>query len=214
MTVHLIHGFNVSDGGRDTVRRWAHWFADVMVHDYGWTGLIGLRCTNAQAVKQIARHVKPGDTLIGHSNGALICLQVARRTRPGAVVVVNPAMRRDARWPDKLPVLCLYSSSDWVVQLGRVWARGVDTVYGSVAPLLLESVATGSGALFRSAFRFKPHGWGAAGRYGFTSNQPGVTSWDMAEDWWGEPVHSHSGAFKGRAGDYWGLMVAKWVRWV
>lgn len=214
MTIWLIHGVNVSDGGEQSIGRLApHLSGDVHLVDYGWTGVITLRCTNRAVVADLMRKVKPGDVLIGHSNGALICWELAQRlgNRLGAVVVINPAMRRDTRWPDGLPVLCLANSTDWVVQLGRVWSRAVDVSYTGIVPLMLESVAKGSGALFRTAFQFKPHGWGAAGRYGFTGNQKNVTNFDTAESWWLEPVRGHSGVFKPGAAWYWGGIIDRWL---
>lgn len=182
MTTWLLHGFNVSDGGRQTVGKWAELFPQPVVLDYGWTGIIKLRWTNAEVVDELVGKVGPDDILVGHSNGGLICWQVAQRTPVRAVIVVNPALRRDSEWPDGLPVLCLYSSKDWVVQLGRWWARLAST--------------------------WKRHGWGAAGRYGFTAGQPHVCNINMAHRFWPDPVESHSGAFKSL---YWGVLASSWA---
>lgn len=214
MTIWLIHGVNVSDGGAESIGRLSpHIAGNVVSVDYGWTGIITLRCTNRAVVADLMRKVKPGDVLIGHSNGALICWELAQRLkdRLGAVVVINPAMRRDSRWPDGLPVLCLANSTDWVVQLGRMWSRAVDVSYTGIVPLMLESAIKGSGTLFKSAFQFKPHGWGAAGRYGFTTNQKSVTNFDTAETWWTVPVRGHSGVFAPGAAWYWGGIIDRWL---
>lgn len=184
MKTHLIHGFNVSDGGKDTTMRWRDFFPGPVVHDYGWTGLLMLRWRNRRVVDELTKQVNSSDILVGHSNGALICWQIAQRVQPRCVVVVNPAMRRDTEWPEHLPVLCLYSSQDWVVQLGRMWSRLV------------------------SLGGIRPHGWGAAGRYGFTVGQPLVYNFDMANPGWPEPVTSHSGAFDG---GYWGYLAGQWA---
>lgn len=191
MTTWLVHGFNVSDGGRGSIGRLKPYLeGDVRRFSYGWTGLLKLRVTNRQAERQLLQLVRPGDVLIGHSNGALVCHRVAQRLgdQLAAVVVINPALRRDTRWPDSLPVLCLANSTDWVVQLGRVWSRLV------------------------SLGRVVPQGWGAAGRYGFTSHQPNVTNYDTAMAWWTYPVRGHSGLFEGRtAPRYWGGMIRTWL---
>lgn len=213
MTTFLIHGFNVSDGGKGSIGRLApHLNGDIVTVDYGWTGVVTLRCTNREVVADLMRKVKPGDVLIGHSNGALICWEIAMRLkdRLAGVVVINPAMRRDTRWPDGLPVLCLANSTDWVVQLGRIWSRAVDVSYTGIVPLMLESAVKGSGALFKRAFKFKPHGWGAAGRYGFTAGQGDVSNWDTAMDWWAHPVQGHSGVFS--QPEYWGGLIGAWVQ--
>ena len=191
MTVHLVHGFNVYDGGRNTVARLAPYFppGTARVHNYGWTGLLRLRRVNRRAVDDLMAAVKPGDFLIGHSNGALICWEVAQRlgAQLGGVVVINPSMRRDTLWPEGLPVLCLANATDWVVQMGRAWGRLV------------------------SLGGLTPHGWGAAGRYGFTAGQRNVVSLDTSDSWWTEPVKGHSGVFHPPGLDYWGAKVAGWV---
>lgn len=190
MTAWLVHGFNVSDGGRGSVGRLApHLEGDVRVFSYGWTGLLKLRFTNRQATRQLLAQVRPGDVLIGHSNGALVCWNVAQALgdQLGAVVVINPALRRDTRWPDTLQVLCLANSTDWVVQLGRAWSRLV------------------------SLGGLTPHGWGAAGRYGFTAAQENVSNWDTAAGHWRYPVTGHSGVFAPQPVRYWGKMLRAWI---
>lgn len=190
MTTWLIHGFNVSDGGRGSVGRLAPYLAgDVRLHSYGWTGLVGLKCANRQAVNKLRRLVKPGDTIVAHSNGCLIAWELARLVPDlAAVVCINPALRRDTRWPAGLPVLCLANSTDWVVQLGRVWGR-----------------------LF-PADGIEAQGWGAAGRYGFTTPDTLVESLDTAETWWGAPVRGHSGVFDDGAAPFWGGLIADWLQ--
>lgn len=193
MTTWLIHGFNVSDGGAGSVGRLAPFLpGDVQHLSYGWTGLLGLSCANRRAIRKLLRNIRPGDSIVAHSNGCLIAWQIAdiMGDSLAAVVCINPALRRDARWPDGLPVLCLANSTDWVVQLGRAWGRLVQ----------VDGV--------------QAQGWGAAGRYGFTSNRPSVTSWDTAMDWWDVPTRGHSGVFKPDAAPYWGGLVGAWLNQV
>lgn len=191
MATWLIHGFNVSDGGRASVGRlMLHLPGDVRILSYGWTGLLGLKWANRRAIKKLKRVVKPGDRLVAHSNGCLIAWQAAELfgTQLSAVVCINPALRRDTRWPPGLPVLCLSNSTDWVVQLGRVWGRlfPVDGI--------------------------EAQGWGAAGRYGFTGPDPLVSNWDTAEAWWDVPTRGHSGVFGKEAAPYWGGLIGRWFR--
>lgn len=188
MTVYLLHGFNVGDGGKNTVARLEPFIPGTEVlHAYGRVGLIRLRCVNARTVKELERDVQPGDVVIGHSNGCLIAWELSRRVHLGAVVCINPALRRDTLWPGDTPVLCLYNSTDWVVQLGRMWGRLAS--YGGLYP----------------------HGWGAAGRYGFDP-QENVTCWDTAAPYWSHPVRGHSGVFKDpEALAYWSRIIAGWL---
>lgn len=189
MTVHLIHGFNVSDGGKDTIRKMEPFIKDndVIAHDYGWTFLFGLRCKNAEAIQQIARRLTPGDVLAGHSNAAWIIWQLTEKYPEiiSGVVVINPALRRDTLWHENIKVMCIYNSTDIIVELGRIWARLV------------------------SFGKLNFHGWGAAGRYGFTQDQPNVTNWDSNDGLISPPVKGHSGIFKSPAVEIWGELVGK-----
>jgi len=191
VTVHLIHGFNVSDGGKGSIGQLRpHLPGSELLHNYGWTGLLMLRCTNREAVRQILPKIKPGDFLIGHSNGALICWELAELLgdKLGGVVVINPALRRDTLWRPGLPVLCLHNSKDWVVQLGRVWGRLV------------------------SLGGLNPHGWGAAGRYGFNPTTTVANINTADEEIWEWPVQGHSSIFKPGAVAYWAGIIDQWIK--
>jgi len=188
MTVHLLHGFNISDGGENTIRKLEPYIGgDEKAYDFGWTGVIGLRCANKKAVRHIAPNLQPGDVLIGHSNGALICwtLAIEHHQKLAGIILINPALRKDTVWPEGLRVLCIHNKTDWVVQLGRMWSRLVSL----------------GGLNF--------HGWGAAGRVGFTARQPLVTNWDSATGMICDPVKGHSGLFRLPQLESWGRMINK-----
>jgi len=188
VTVHLIHGFNVSDGGKNSVGKLRPYLLSrYQMHDYGWTGLIRLRITNAKATKNIGPLVEPGDVLVAHSNGAMICWSLVQEhsDKLAGIILINPALRRDTVWPDDLPVMCIYNSTDWVVGLGRMWSRLVSL----------------GGLNF--------HGWGAAGRYGFTSEQPRVKNLDSAKGDVSAPSKGHSGLFKLPQVENWGKLIGK-----
>lgn len=193
MTVHLIHGFNVFDGGRGTVGKLQPYIRGAEVsHDYGWTGLLKLHRTNKRAIDTISAKVKPGDFIIGHSNAAWIIYEIAHQNPGllGGVVLINPALRRDLLWPKKLPVLCLYNEKDWVVQAGLFWSY------------------------ISEMFRYDDHLWGAAGKYGFNqtrSHQPLVRNINTSDDWWIERATGHSGVFKAGAVEYWGKIIDSWM---
>ncbi len=191
MKTHLIHGFNVTDGGRGTISRLKKFFELPIVHDIGWIGLVSLRCRNKAIVRRMIPFISSKDVLVAHSNGALITYELIEAgAKPKAIILFNAALRRDARWPDDLLVLNFHSSKDWVVQLARVWSR-----------------LTSLGGL-------TPHGWGSAGKYGFTSNQSNVTNVDMAEDINGHAIKSHSAVFKRKHVDYWGRIAGDWGKFV
>lgn len=184
MTCWLIHGFNVSDGGKGSVGRLEPHIPDSKLLSYGWTGLILLPRVNKRARKKLLKVIKPGDSIVAHSNGCLIAWEIAGLIPLSHVVCINPALRRDTVWPEELPVLCLYNSTDWVVQLGRIWGR----------------LFSFDGIRFNS--------WGAAGRYGF-DNLVNGNNWDTSQDYWLRPVKGHSGLFGSAA--YWGHWISKWA---
>lgn len=189
MAEHFIHGFNVWDGGEGTLGNIAPYFDDPVLHDYGWTFLFRLRFTNDRTVERLLKHIEPGDVLVAHSNGCLIAWQLVMAGAPvSAVICIQPALRKDTLWPENLPVLCCHNKKDWIVNLGRVWGR-------------LMSVT--------QPWRER-HGWGAAGRHGFTSRQPRVVNWDT--DVGVYPAQYHSGFFRIPARAYWGPLVGDWRR--
>jgi len=185
VTTWLIHGFNVRDMGKGSIDKLLQHIPNSLDYDYGYVGLISLKKVNRQTINEFLEVIKPGDTIVAHSNGCLIAYQIAESISINAIVCINPALRRDTIWPEKTSVLCLANKTDWIVELGRIWARLVS----------LGGIRT--------------HGWGSAGRHGFTSEQPNVRNW-YTDDWfWLYPVRGHSGLFK-RA-RYWGRMINKWL---
>lgn len=196
MRVHLIHGFNVSDGGRRSVGNLIPMLEagghEPVLHDYGWTGPLRLRLRNRNTVRDIASLIGVGDALIGHSNGALICRNLVHAVgdRISAVVAIQPCVRRDLTWPSHMQILCLHNDGDWAVRVGRMWGR--------MSTLLTP---------------FAPHGWGAAGAHGFTTPAPNVENWDTAAG--GVPSYlsarGHSAALRHPAVDYWGHRISDWL---
>lgn len=188
MATHLIHGFNVSDGGRGSIGRLAPFLCDPVPHNYGWTFLFRLRWVNANAVASMLPSIRPGDVLVAHSNGCLIAWQLVKMGAPvAAVVCIQPALRRDTHWPSHVPVLCCRNDDDWIVSLGRVWGRFISVT---------------------NPWKDR-HGWGAAGRFGFTSGQPNVTNWDTGSLPF--PALGHSGLFKAPALWHWAPLINHWI---
>lgn len=186
-TVHIVHGFNVSDGGKDTVAKLKPYFEcrdyPTIVHDYGWVGPFLLRLRNKQTVDELKHHIKPGDAFVGHSNGCLIGWRLLQAGAPlSSVICIQPALRKDTKW--SVPTLCLYNNSDWAVRFGRIWGR------------------------LASAVTCSFHGWGAAGAYGFDTTAENWNTKEMAPEAF--RVGGHSNVFKDEYVSYWGERVADW----
>ena len=188
MTTWLIHGINATNGGMDSVGRLTPLLAPpVNVASYGYVGPVTLPCKNGKALDKLLLRIKPGDALVAHSNGCLLAWGVAQKVELSAVICINPALRRDAEWPEDLPVLCLANRTDWVVSLGRLWGR-----------------------LYRSD-GIKLQGWGAAGRYGFDSGQPKVQNLFTDDKKWEFSTKGHSGVFKDDSIRYWAAWMRIWL---
>jgi len=190
MRAHLIHGFNVWDGGKGSVGTLAPYFrfGDQLpdLHSYGLVGVLLLRWRTKQAVEEILPSILDGDVLVCHSHGCLIAWKLIQAgAKPGAVICIQPAMRRDTVWPEDIPVLCFYNEDDWVVSLGRIWGR-----FASVANPWLDR-----------------HGWGAAGRHGF--DQESIDNRSTLKG--PTPASGHSGFFKLPARRYWGQAARLWL---
>ncbi len=195
MRAHLFHGFNVTDGGRGSVGNLIPHLEAVgiepILHGYGWTGPVRLRLVNRRVVRDLVDHIEPGDVLIGHSNGFLICRKLVHAVGHNirAVVGIQPCVRRDLWWANSVSVLCLYNPHDLAVQFGRAWGR-LSTLWTPWAP----------------------HGWGAAGRYGFTLGERNVTNWDTSASYWRHPARGHTAVLRPPAVEYWGALMAQWLR--
>jgi len=128
--VILVHGFNVSDGGRGTTGQLARKLEkdgrfDVVEFSTGWRGLIGVRVSNKRRAQQLAAKVKPNDILVGHSDGCNLVDQALHELsslHPSKVncVYFNPALDRDtALAPIVNKCLVFHTESDKVVWLSK-----------------------------------------------------------------------------------------------
>jgi hypothetical protein len=141
---HIVHGFNVTDGGQRTTDRLMPYIKkagiSILDHDYGYFGLLQVRFCNggiAEAIKSIARK---GDIGIGHSNGCAILAEAARRGAPfKGLVLIHPALDDDYLIAPQVEFVHVYHSE----KDQAVW--------------------------FAKLLRFN-HPWGAMGRVGYTGS--------------------------------------------
>jgi hypothetical protein len=127
MKAWLVHGFNVSDGGTDTIdmltlplaRR--GWEVKPKRLDYGWRLLTQL-WGNPRVAAELAGLAKADDLAIGHSNG---CTIIHRATHMDYcklrnVCYINPALDVGATpGPCVEKVLVLHTSDDVATLLAR-----------------------------------------------------------------------------------------------
>lgn len=128
------------------------------VVDYGY---VLLPINNRRARRELRDKAEPGDTLVGYSNGAYAVWQEAERLRPRHVVLISPALRRDAEWPDCVEsITVFYSPGDWAVELGGI--------YSAVISFMPWRWGT-------------PHGFGRMGVDGPDTDDKRVESYEMGE---------------------------------
>lgn len=109
MKIVLVHGFNVRDGGENTVDRLAPFLvkAGHMVEkdsaDYGYFSLWMVRLRKHSAVLRIAKALEGADAVVSHSNGcnyedkALKLLE--HRGKTYKVIRLSPALNSKQRVP-------------------------------------------------------------------------------------------------------------------
>ena len=130
------HGFNVNDGGEGTtdqatgpLRKMG---ARVIELDRGWEGLITAAWTLNGAARKLRDTVSfqldkrrwRRIVLLGHSHGCNVIRQ-ALHTYPllselvTHAVLINPAVRVDAKFPDAVRVICYHSQHDTTVSASK-----------------------------------------------------------------------------------------------
>ncbi len=129
--IFLIHGFNVTDEGQDTVVKAGRFFQGtintmVINYPYGWFGLIGVMLKNkkiaaALAKSAVVKSFNVDVSAIGHSNGCAIIIEAARQgAHFDQVVLINPALKSKTRFPMSIKrVLVIYTKHDTATRVAR-----------------------------------------------------------------------------------------------
>lgn len=178
----LVHGFNVYDGGRNTIGRLVPYLEaagyDVRIFRYGWLGLVSVRLFNQRFAELLADMSNPDDVMIGHSNGCcLLHLAAQHRARFRKVVYINPALDRAAPLAPQVGALHVWHSpSDAPV----AWARWLPD-----------------------------HPWGDMGAWGYQGrHDPRVTNFNKEN---GFPVSSssHSDVFAGKRLEFFAPLIVR-----
>lgn len=127
-TLHLVHGFNVSDGGKKTTSRLQPALEDygheIKIFDYGWVGLMGAWFLNPRIVRAFMERIEPGDSAVGHSNGCVIIYMATMYGAPLRILFYfAPALKRDLPVaPQVEHVHVIASENDSAVKFAR-WMR-------------------------------------------------------------------------------------------
>lgn len=167
MKIVLIHGFNVKDGGAETVDRLEPHLT-ALGHtiekdeaDYGFFSLWMVRFRKHSAVLRIVNALSSADAVVAHSNGANYAIKALRLIlfNKLKVVFLSPALNRKTKIPEAVEHLHVFHTrSDWIVWLsGFLWF----------------------------------HPWGRMGQRGYKGNNPNVTNMDFTD-----VIKGHSDWFK------------------
>jgi hypothetical protein len=181
--IHLIHGIhtngpNLVEGLIEYLKEW-----DVRYPEYGYILGLETRIVNPIIVGTVAPYVEPGDIIIGHSNGGAIAYELANRTKPGGIILINAALEqnitRNAPWID-----VYYNPGDEITEAAKWGAElGVD-----------DKV------------------WGEMGHAGYIGNDPLIYSTNCAS-MGGAPVAlGHSAIFLPGNIEWWGVYLAGRLR--
>lgn len=168
MKIVLIHGFNVKDGGENTVDKLAPYlikaghYVEIDEADYGYYKLWMVRFRKHSAVCRIARALETADAVVDHSNGAnyeyMALKLLQHQDRKFKVVRLSPALNRRTAAPDNVTKCTVFftRSDFWV------WLSGL----------------------------LPTHPWGQQGIFGYKGNDQRMRNWDMTD-----LVKGHSGYF-------------------
>lgn len=148
----LVHGWNVSDAGMNSVDRLAPaleslgYEVDTDEADYGFLtwqmfSFIARVAIRPFVVQRLARAFKNADVIVTHSNGANFAHRALKQmpadSRPRLLIHFSPALNRKTRRPRLVNrMVVFYTRSDWAVKLATFipfhpWGR-----MGSHGPLL------------------------------------------------------------------------------
>ena len=117
--VHLVHGFNVKDGGKASVDKFIPFLNQARFitreADYGFVFLLGVRLFNQNFASLLAGELSEGDSLLAHSNGADLIRRISFMNVPKfRAVLINPALDRGTKFGPALErALVLYNHADW-----------------------------------------------------------------------------------------------------
>lgn len=177
-TAHLVHGFNVLDGGAGTTDKLRPHFEgrgfSVVEHDSKWKrgilrNLLSVRFENTKRAQDLAQSIQPDDLLVGHSNGCAIINEAC-----WILAQINPEFR----------VRCVFINP----------ALDVDS---PISPIISQFIVfhTETDRTVWLSKLLMAHSWGAMGQAGY-KGQVGSKCTNVAYETLGLMDMGHSGVFK------------------
>lgn len=162
MTVcHLVHGFNVKDGGKATIDKLIPFLErkkiTVFQHDYGHLDIVGVLRRNKAIAAKIKPQLSPGDVAIGHSNGcAILVKSLQQGAKLDKLILINPALDKNFQFPAGVnEIHVFHNKHDKAVVMAK-WLRKL--------------------VFWRNSFI-----WGEMGNKGYQGNDTRVTNHVLAK---------------------------------
>ena len=179
MKCHLVHGYNIKDGGAKTIdKRIPQLNYDeisVVQHDYGKLNIRGVLRRNKRIAAKIKPQLSSGDVAIGHSNGCAILVKALQK---GAVIdkliLINPALDKHFEFPAGVNEIHVFHNKYDKAVVAAKWLRKL--------------------VFWRNTFL-----WGEMGNTGYKGNDNRVTNHVLAK--------GHSAVFNNRNIDEFASMV-------
>jgi len=107
-----FHGFNVSDGGKDTIAQLDP-FLDTIPVKYQWVWLARVRLCNRCIASSLVSLIPEDSVAVAHSNGALIATESVELGAPfRKLILINPALDEDYKFPEGLRVDVYYTPKE------------------------------------------------------------------------------------------------------
>ena len=138
MTTHVLHGIHTPTGDPTVERLLPFLSGDVRYPDYGYILAVETRIANPIITGVLAPYIEDGDILVGHSNGAALCYELARATgKKVGLCLINAALNAYVPIPPNVVFLdSYYNQGDDVTEVARIAAAlaisPVDVVWGEM----------------------------------------------------------------------------------
>lgn len=125
---HFVHGYNVDDGGKDTIDKLLPPFMlaniNVIQHDYGYLRFRGVLRRNKAIAAKIKYHLGADDVAIGHSNG---CAILVKSLQQGAslnkLILINPALDKHFVFPASVNEIHVFHNKHDKAVVAAKWLR-------------------------------------------------------------------------------------------
>jgi hypothetical protein len=126
---HLVHGFNVRDGGAGTTDKLIPLVESLglnpVQHDYGWLDFFGVLRKNKDIALEIKEQLVDHDDIgIGHSNGCPILVKaLLQGAKFSVLILINPALDKNYEFPGDVKEIHVFHNDNDLAVVGAKWLR-------------------------------------------------------------------------------------------